>query len=154
MKKNIDKKDVFDFRVRIGIIAVNSDNKVLLVKHRKGDRSYYLFPGGGLENNEKIEECAKRELLEETGLDIELGKLLFTSETIYPTGQKHVINFFFKGKILGGTLIHGDGVEETCYLPLNKLSEITLHPPMGKTVLAAAQNNFEKDGVHLGCLWE
>ncbi|CAM3812242.1 NUDIX hydrolase [Mesobacillus thioparans] len=44
------------------IIMVN--NHILMVQSNKGD---YKFPGGGLENNETLEDCLKREVREETG---------------------------------------------------------------------------------------
>lgn len=54
-------------------------NKILLVKN-KGANFWYA-PGGGWEyEQENILECAKREVLEETGLHIEIEKLLYVQE--------------------------------------------------------------------------
>jgi hypothetical protein len=39
-------------------------------------------------------------------------------------------------------------------MPLQELKNITLHPPMADEVIRAGENNFEQNGVHLGCLWE
>jgi 8-oxo-dGTP pyrophosphatase MutT (NUDIX family) len=38
---------------------------------------YYVFPGGGLEGNETLEECAKREILEEFGIEVNVGRKLY-----------------------------------------------------------------------------
>lgn len=46
-------------------------NKVLLIRHTYG-HPFWTFPGGGISKNESIENAAKREIKEETG--IELGK--------------------------------------------------------------------------------
>ena len=62
------------------------DNKVLLSYESKKD--VYMSPGGGLEENESLEECCKRELLEETGYVVEPVRQLLTMdeycfETLY-----------------------------------------------------------------------
>jgi len=62
----MDKKP----KVGVGIIVIK-DNKVLLGKRKNshGEGSW-CFPGGHLEFNESLENCAKREVLEETGIEI------------------------------------------------------------------------------------
>ena len=56
---------------RIGVGVIILRGKKVLLGRRKGPRSAgsYGLPGGFLENNETFEECAKREILEETGLE-------------------------------------------------------------------------------------
>ncbi|WP_257391822.1 NUDIX hydrolase [Mesobacillus jeotgali] len=50
---------------RVAVRAVITENNlILLVQSNKGD---YKFPGGGLDVNESLEECLKREVSEETG---------------------------------------------------------------------------------------
>ena len=58
-------------RVGIGVM-IFKDNKVLFGK-RKGSHGEgeYAFPGGHLDYMETIEDCAKRETFEETGIEIE-----------------------------------------------------------------------------------
>lgn len=42
---------------------------------------YYVFPGGGLEGNETIEQCVEREILEELGIVVKATKKLYTRIT-------------------------------------------------------------------------
>jgi 8-oxo-dGTP diphosphatase len=45
---------------------------ILLIKRRKEPfKDLWAFPGGFLDINEKLEDCAKRELYEETGLEVQ-----------------------------------------------------------------------------------
>ena len=62
-------------KVGIGVMVIK-DGKVLLGK-RKGSHGQgeYAWPGGHMEYMESFEECAKREVMEETG--IEIGNIKF-----------------------------------------------------------------------------
>lgn len=89
--------------VGIGIIAVNPSRYpgcVLLSQrlssHGKGD---YQLPGGHLEYGESFEECAERELLEETNLDCSSFKLIHITNTIFSEeegGPKQYVTLFMK----------------------------------------------------------
>lgn len=58
--------------------AIVRDHHVLLVKHTwfEGGAEYWLLPGGGQVLGESEEECVRRELLEETHLDVRVERLL------------------------------------------------------------------------------
>jgi 8-oxo-dGTP pyrophosphatase MutT (NUDIX family) len=58
--------------------AIIRDDHILLLKqteHASG-RSYWQIPGGGIEPDETEEQCVQREMLEETGLAVQVGSLL------------------------------------------------------------------------------
>lgn len=61
-------------RTRAVAILVKGD-EVLLI-HRRNSREYYVFPGGGVEGGESIEQAVLRELKEETSITAETIKLL------------------------------------------------------------------------------
>ena len=68
-------------RIRSAAIVLNQ-NKILLVRHDVAGEIWLVPPGGGLEGEEDILENAKRETKEETGLDIELDKIVYLREFI------------------------------------------------------------------------
>jgi len=60
----------------IGAAAVilDTEGRVLLVRHSYGPNNWEL-PGGKAEDNESAEETARREVLEEVGIEVEVGPL-------------------------------------------------------------------------------
>jgi 8-oxo-dGTP diphosphatase len=80
--------------VGVGVIIIK-DNKVLLGKRKNahGEGSW-CFPGGHLEFNEDIEDCAKREVFEETGIKIKNIKTVTFTNDIFKEEEKHYITLF------------------------------------------------------------
>lgn len=68
--------------VTVGALIINSQGKILLIKSHKW-RNKYVVPGGKIELGEKTEETLKREVREETGLNIYSIKFLCWQEFIF-----------------------------------------------------------------------
>jgi len=64
--------------VVVVIGVVKEENRYLLTKRQtpKSEWNKWQFPGGGLEFGEKLDEAVKRELKEETGIDVKIIKRL------------------------------------------------------------------------------
>lgn len=58
--------------------AIVKDDYILLIRYREyeTDRTYWLFPGGGIEPGESAEDCVRREMYEETHLTVQVERLL------------------------------------------------------------------------------
>ncbi len=139
---------------RVSVIVLR-DEQILLVRHRKGNRQYWVLPGGRLEYGETFFECAVRELKEETGLDVEVERFLFLSEAIAPDRSRHIVNIYIKAKVVGGTMKLGNepvlaGVD---FVPLSELQRVTLFPPIGKIILDSLPSGFQSGIEYLGNLW-
>ena len=67
--------------------AVIRDDHMLLIKHREYARGldYWVIPGGGREDGETEQECVRREVKEETHLDVRVEQLLL-DEPGHPDG--------------------------------------------------------------------
>jgi 8-oxo-dGTP diphosphatase len=99
----------------------------------KYDEEFYLLPGGGVEPGETLVECAIREMEEETGLLVEIERIVYLNDWIANKERnERVINIFFLVRRIGGELLRGekDGgkVKEVEWIPLEKFSEIDFRP--------------------------
>ena len=68
------------FNVRVYGILVNEQGEVLISDERTENVSFTKFPGGGLEYGEGLLDALKREYMEETGLEVEVLKHIYTTD--------------------------------------------------------------------------
>lgn len=67
---------------------------------------YYVFPGGGLEEGENLEEGVRREVLEEFGIEVEVKEKLYFRQI-----GEELDEYLFLCKYISGTLGTGTGPE-------------------------------------------
>jgi ADP-ribose pyrophosphatase YjhB (NUDIX family) len=94
-------------------------------------------------------------LKEETGLEVEVERLLFISEAIAPDRTRHIVNIYVKARVTGGTMQVGNepvlaGVD---FIALAELDRITLFPPVGQMILDSVPGGFSEGIKYLGNLW-
>jgi len=57
-------------------VLVSPQGRVALIRRRRGGQEYWSFPGGGIKRGERPHQAARREVLEELGLDVRPERLL------------------------------------------------------------------------------
>jgi 8-oxo-dGTP diphosphatase len=89
-------------RVGVGVIVIK-DGKVLLGE-RKGSHGEgaWQFPGGHLEYGEAIEDCARREVEEETGLQIKYLRYGPFTNDLFAAEDKHYVTLYVLADYLSG----------------------------------------------------
>ena len=144
-------------RIRVSAI-LRRESRILLVRHEKAGREYWLLPGGGVSAGETLLEALRRELAEEVGLDSDLpleGPVAI-AESIAPAGwpTKHVVHIVFAGHLGERSLERVASQDEAVWnhrlFDVEELAGLAVHPPIQR-FLARWQPGDPT--VYLGSLW-
>lgn len=106
VNKFVFRPSIYGFIVR--------DKKILVMRNKSNNKLW--FPGGGLEIGERLEEGLKREIKEETGLDVAIEKLVLTKENFFyyqPLDEAyHAFLFFYLCRPITDSIIADDQVND------------------------------------------
>ena len=64
----MSSKQELPLRTGVGVVLLNSENKVFVGKRIDNPKDFWQMPQGGIDQNENFLQAAKRELEEETGV--------------------------------------------------------------------------------------
>ncbi|MGE8206844.1 NUDIX domain-containing protein [Heyndrickxia sp. NPDC080065] len=148
-------------RNSVKAIVINEE-KMLLTKNQDHEGYFYLCPGGGQEHGETFHETLLRECLEEVGVDVEVGELLFIREYIGKNHEHasvdfnvHQVGYYFACELKDFKEIDGQpsnpdvhqiGVE---WIPINDLCQCRFYPNHLKEYIINYLNG-EKSPIYLG----
>ena len=145
-------------RIRVSAI-LRWRGRVLLCRHEKPGKEYWLLPGGGVESGESLVDALQRELGEELGIDDELpveGPVAIV-DSISPErtfAPKHVVHIIFAGDLSGRSLeavtSHDAAVRGHRLFAANDLDGVVLHPPIQRFLSRWQPGD---PAVYLGSLW-
>jgi 8-oxo-dGTP diphosphatase len=145
-------------RIRVSAI-LRWRGRILLCRHEKGDRGYWLLPGGGVNSGESLTRALHRELAEEVGIDDGLpveGPVAIVDSIAPARGyvSKHVVHIIFSGDLGGRSLetvtSQDAAVRGHRLFGVAELDDIVLHPPIQRFL---ARWRPGDPVVYLGPLW-
>lgn len=112
------------------IIYGENNNKVLIT--RRTDNGRWCLPGGGMDPGETAAEACAREVFEETGLIVRVGKLvgIYTNPNmviVYADGNRiQPVAFSFEAQVEGGELGLSNETTEYGYYSLDEMKQMDM----------------------------
>jgi 8-oxo-dGTP diphosphatase len=150
-----------DPRIRVSAILRWQD-RILLCRHEKPGKEYWLLPGGGVNAGESLVRALQRELAEEIGIvgledELPVEGPVALVDSIAPRtafAAKHVVHIIFAGDLTGQSLervtSQDAAVRGHRLFDVSELDSIALHPPIQRFL----QRWQPGDPVaYLGALW-
>ena len=145
-------------RIRVSAILRWQD-RMLLCRHEKGEKQYWLLPGGGVNSGESLVDALHRELGEELGIaeNLPVEGPVAIVDSIAPIrsfAAKHVVHIIFAGDLTGRSLetvtSRDAAVRGHRLFGVEDLDEVVLHPPIQRFL---ARWRPGDPVVYLGALW-
>jgi len=145
-------------RIRVSAL-LRWGGQILLCRHEKPGKEYWLLPGGGVDSGESLTDALYRELEEELGIDEEVpveGPVCIVDSiapkrTLY---SKHVVHIVFAGDLSGRSLeaVRSEDVAVRGHrlFGLDDLDGIVLHPPIQRFLRRWRPGD---PVAYLGALW-
>lgn len=120
-------------QVAVGAIVIEDERLLMIRRAADPGRGLWTIPGGRVENGELLAQALRREVSEETGLDVEPGELVGILEV---PGDPHYVILDFYASVIGGrdlTPLQTE-VQEARWVPLAEVPELDLTPRFLETM--------------------
>ena len=118
--------------VGVGVVVIEQGRMLLVERGRGILAGSWAIPGGKVRYGERLTDAAVREVMEETGLEVALGDVVWTGESLGASEppEHHVVLVDFTAKVTGGELRAGDDAADVAFVPLEDLRSWPLTPTM------------------------
>jgi protein-S-isoprenylcysteine O-methyltransferase Ste14/ADP-ribose pyrophosphatase YjhB (NUDIX family) len=110
------------------VYALRDDQVLLVCRDTEPNRGLWVAPGGKLEQGESPDECAVREMREETGLVIERPVLRAVMTETSPRPDYQWLTFIFVAWDFDGTFTPAPGVGEFRWVPVDEVTKLPIPP--------------------------
>jgi acetyl-CoA carboxylase carboxyl transferase subunit beta len=114
--------------VGVGVALVEEGRILLVQRGHEPSKGMWAVPGGKVWRGETLREAAAREVLEETGLVVDIGEVVWAGEHISDFG--HIVLIDFLGSVVRGDLSPGDDADRAEWVPLDEASGYPLTTTM------------------------
>lgn len=136
--------------VGVGGVII-ADGRTLLIRRGNAPlEGEWSIPGGTLEAGETLVEGVRRELAEETGIEVRVLNLIEVFERIFPDAegrtQYHFVILDYLCEAAGGSARAGSDVTDVAWAGEAELGKYSLTPTATRVIKKAFQMAHERDG--------
>jgi 8-oxo-dGTP diphosphatase len=141
------------FDVRCSVIVLRQ-HAVLLVHRTRDGRDDWVLPGGTPREGESMTACARRELLEETGMSADLSRVALVVESARPQPGRRLVDIVFLATepVLGRERSREPGLEPHFVTP-GQLAGLDLHPALAGHLQRLLDPGLHGYAPYVGNIW-
>jgi len=128
---------------------------VLLLRRGHGAATDWVLPGGTPRHAESMSACARREVLEETGLHVDPSRVAFVLEVLGPEGGPRTVDIVFSATDTARTeqpWPREPGLDPV-FVPVDQLHELDLRPPLAGHLRRLTAQRGRQYAPYLANLW-
>lgn len=122
----------------VGAVVVHQDRILLVQRGREPAKGQWAIPGGKVAPGESLVAATEREILEETGIQIDVGDLAWHFEFVErdKSGEVkfHYVVLDFFARYSGGELQAGDDAAAVCWAGFDELGTMRLNPSTARAL--------------------
>lgn len=111
--------------VGVGAVVVRDGRALIVRRAHEPRKGQWSLPGGLLDLGESLADAARREVREETGLDVELGPIIETFDRVHRDAEGRIRYHFvivdFVGWAGGGEAVAGSDAEAVAWVNANEI---------------------------------
>jgi 8-oxo-dGTP pyrophosphatase MutT (NUDIX family) len=136
-------------KIRLGCSAAIFDDQGRILLTKRSDNGQWCLPGGAVDPGETVSEACVREVMEETGLQVRVKRLIgiysYSDQlVVYPDGNKvQVVALHFEVEVTGGEAGLSDEVSDFGYFSLEDMDGLEFLGRHKERIL----DTFRNDGV-------
>ena len=129
-------------QVAIGAVVIN-EGRVLLVRRKNPpSQNLWAIPGGRVKHGESLVDAVKREIMEETGINVEVGEAVHVFDIIESNKAKdeliHYVIIDYQAKYISGKIKAGGDALDVRWVTADEINQI----PINETSLKLLNNKF------------
>ena len=132
----------------VGAVIVKDGQAIIIKRANDPYKGQWSIPGGRVELGESLADAVRREMREETGLDVQVGPLLEVFERIHRDDagvRYHFVIIDYLCSCVGGTLRAGDDAADAVWVTSEELDRCDIRESAVTVIrkgLALAKANF------------
>jgi 8-oxo-dGTP diphosphatase len=136
--------------LRCSVAVIRGDSVLLIERPGRGD---WVLPGGRPRSHENMGSCARREVREETGLDVHPTRCGLVLEVNDPINHRRVVELVFRAEHTDGTTtLVGEPGRCPQWVEIARLPHLDLRPPIAGYLPDVASQRGEM-GRYVGNMW-
>ena len=135
--------------VGVGTVVLDGDMVLMIQRGKPPRQGSWSLPGGAQELGETIHEAARREVREETGLEIEIFGLIDVVDSVRPDAddkiEYHYTLIDMAGHAVGGTLMAGGDAQDCRWFTRPEIDAMDIWPETKRIIALAADRYSTAD---------